>query len=186
MFMSITYLSLICLFVCSFVHSSDGSVRLSIYLSLSLLSFSPNFSFSRPTKMWSKIFFLDISMRVYLTEVILTWKLVFLLWNCFIFNQNRNVTCEKKYEGLDRRGSALFQLMLYPIFLFLMKMNCTNSTSDHMNFAWPSIIFHNTLTQMRNSIFLLVMVFLDWWTSRFKASIALVSSTNAGLNTLMG
>ena len=36
-----------------------------------------------------------------------------------------------------------------------------NSTSDHMNFAWPSIIFHNTLTQMRDAIFLLVMVFLD-------------------------
>ena len=55
----------------------------------------------------------------------------------------------------------LFQLMLYPIFLFIMKMTRANSPLDHTKFAWPSIVYKNTLTQIRDSIFLLVMVFLD-------------------------
>ena len=63
--------------------------------------------------------------------------------------------------GEDRHGKKLLQLMLYAIFLFLMKMTCANSPSDHTNFAWPSSIFQNTLTQMRDSVFLLVIVFLD-------------------------
>ena len=113
MFMSRTYLPLICLFVCSSVHWSDVSVYLSIYLSLSPLSLSPNFSFSRPTKMWSKIVFYTFPCEYFLTKVILTWKIIFIFksfHSCFpvmnCFNQNTNVTCENKYEGLDMRGSA--------------------------------------------------------------------------------
>ena len=33
--------------------------------------------------------------------------------------------------------------------------------SYQLPYPWPSIIFKNTLTQIRDSIFLLVMVFLD-------------------------
>ena len=113
MFMSITYLPIICLFVCPSVHSSYGPVCLSIYLTVSLNAvFLSQLLFLTPHKNVIKDrFFLDISMRVFFNKSYFNMKdysliLVLLLWNCFIFNQNRNVTCEKKYEGLDRRGSA--------------------------------------------------------------------------------
>ena len=49
-------------------------------------------------------------------------------------------------------------------------------------YGFPIIFYHNVENL---SIFLLVMVFLNWWAPRFKAGMAQASSTNALLDTEM-
>ena len=98
---------------------------------------------------------------------------------------------KKFMEIVATRGVAgwLFHppsLTLYLIFIFIMKMTCANSSLHHTNLAWPDIMFKNTLTQMRASICMWVMVVLDWWASRFRVGIFQPSSTHVWLYTILG